>query len=74
MADTIQRIAIVGCGQVGTSILLAIATRHKNIPITVFDPNPNTEALVRQKFQSEGLDPSLIQLKKASTEPFRTRI
>ena len=65
MADTIERIAIVGCGQVGTSILLALATGQKNIPITVFDPNPNTEALVHQKFQSEGLDSSFIQFKES---------
>lgn len=63
MALHIQNLSIIGCGQVGTSILLAMATQGKAIPTTIFDGNAETEELVRAKFAKEGLDSSHITFK-----------
>jgi len=60
VSETIEQIALIGCGQVGTSILLAMAQQGKTVPVTVYDTNPETEALLRRKFVEEGVESSFI--------------
>lgn len=58
MIPPIQNLSMIGCGQVGTSVLLAMAKQGKTIPTTIYDGTPETEALVRAKFAADGFDSS----------------
>lgn len=60
MTSAIKNIALIGAGQVGTSILLAMAKQGKTQPVTIYDANPKSEALVRQKFAEENYDTSFL--------------
>jgi prephenate dehydrogenase len=60
MEKIIQNVSIIGCGQVGTSILLAMAKQDKKTPAVVCDANKETEQLIRQKFSAEGFDLSFV--------------
>lgn len=68
MTFEIRNVSIVGCGQIGTSILLALAEQGKVFSTTVFDAATETEALVRQRFGAEGLNSSLISFKPTIAE------
>lgn len=72
MQNQIQSISVIGCGQVGTSILLAMAAQGKRIPTHIYDSSPETAELVRAKFEKEGLDSSHLIFHDTLSEAVKT--
>lgn len=53
--NNIEEIAIIGCGQVGTSIIAALRQQGNDSPIHVYDVSPTCEQELRERFEALNL-------------------